>query len=99
MIEDVQNELRAIENAEALEALSGCVGEKLTGYGVEKGTLVLRFTNGARVQLHVDVCEDLMNEMSDVLSAFGKFLGGTLQSVTDHDVCLHGIGDVTISVK
>jgi hypothetical protein len=98
MAENVKTEMRAIENTKALEALAGCVGEKLTGYGVEQGALVLRFDSGARVQLHVDVCDELMNEMADVLSAFGRFLGGTLKSVTSHDVRLHGIGEVTISV-
>jgi hypothetical protein len=96
---DVSAELKTIENAKAIEALGSCLGERLTGYGVERGALVLRFANGVRVTLHVALCDELLDDIADVVSAFGRFLGGELKEVSETSVCLHGIGDVTISVK
>lgn len=96
MADDYQRELTNRENAEALRVLAGCVGERLTGYGVNADSMEMRFSNGERVILHVQVCQEVLEEMADVLSAFGRFLGGELRSVTERGLRFHGIGDVTI---
>jgi hypothetical protein len=94
---DVEATVKAMENQKALEALAGCVGEQLTGYGTERDALVLRFANGVRVKLHVAMCEQLLDDVADVLSAFGRFLGGHLRAVDGNIVCLAGIGEVRVS--
>jgi hypothetical protein len=91
--------LKAMENEKALEVLAGCVGVALTGYGAERGVLTLRFASGERVRLHVAMCDELVEEIADVVSAFGRFIGGELCAVDGRDVCLRGIGQVVLHLE
>ena len=98
---DMMNKLTVLQtrdNTDALAKLSTCVGSSITGLGETAAGMTLRFANGVRVVFALGDHVAVLNDLADVLSAFGNFTGGTLLSVDDRTFTIAGIGEITVRV-